>query len=86
MLAEQVDYLIGVETHRDQHALAAVDARTGAVVAQATTAANAQGYACTLRLAERHAPGARVWAIEGSGATSPAHLYRVMQNASPAMT
>jgi hypothetical protein len=42
------------------------------VVAQATTAANAQGYACTLRLAERHAPGARVWAIEGSGATSPA--------------
>ena len=45
MLAEQVDYVVGVDTHRDQHALAIVDAHTGAVIAQTTTAASARGYA-----------------------------------------
>ncbi len=44
MLAEQVDYVVGVDTHRDQHALAIVDAHTGAVIAQTTTAASARGY------------------------------------------
>ena len=34
MLAEKVDYVIGVDTHRDQHTLAVVAAPTGAVVAQ----------------------------------------------------
>jgi hypothetical protein len=36
MLAEQVDYVVGVDTHRDQHTLAVVAAPTGGVVAQAT--------------------------------------------------
>ena len=67
MLADELDYVIGVDTHRDQHALAVVDARTGAVVAQTTTAAEARGYTQALRFADRHAPGARMWAIEGSG-------------------
>src|SRR5581483_9447310 len=44
MLAEQVDYVVGVDTHRDQHALAVVDAHTGAVIAQRATAATARGY------------------------------------------
>ena len=34
MLADEVDYVIGVDTHRDQHTLAVVVAPTGAVVAQ----------------------------------------------------
>ncbi len=67
MLTEQVDYVVGVGTHRDQHALAVVDARTGAVVAQTTTAANARGYKDAVRFADRYAPGDRLWAIEGSG-------------------
>ena len=67
MLAEQVDYVIGVDTHRDHHALAVVDARTGVVGAQSTLAADAHGYAQAVRFADRHAPGARVWAVEGSG-------------------
>lgn len=67
MLADELDYVIGVDTHRDQHALAVVDARTGAVVAQTTTAAEAHGYTRALRFAARHAAGARMWAIEGSG-------------------
>jgi transposase len=67
MLAEQVDYVVGVDTHRDQHALAVVDAATGAVIAQTTAAASAHGYAQSLRFAAKHAAGARVWAIEGAG-------------------
>ncbi len=67
MLAEQVDYVVGVDTHRDQHALAVVDAHTGAVIAQTTTVTNAGGYTDAVRFAGRHAPGDRLWAIEGSG-------------------
>jgi hypothetical protein len=67
MLADELDYVIGVDTHRDRHALAVVDARTGAIVAQTTTAAEARGYTQALRFADRHASGARMWAIEGSG-------------------
>jgi len=65
MLAEQVDYVIGVDMHRDQHTLAVVVAPTGAVLAQ--TMVDAHGYQQALRLACRHADGARVWAIEGAG-------------------
>ena len=39
MLAEQVDYVIGVDTHRDEHAVAIVDAHSGAVIAQTMVAA-----------------------------------------------
>jgi transposase len=67
MLADELDYVIGVDTHRDQHALAVVDARTGAVVAQATAAADARGYTRAVRFADGQAPGVRMWAIEGSG-------------------
>jgi transposase len=67
MLADELDYLVGVDTHRDQHAVAIVDARTGAVIAQTTTAASAGGYADVVRFADRHAAGERLWAIEGTG-------------------
>jgi len=32
MLADQLDYLVGVDPHRDTHALAIVDVRTAGVV------------------------------------------------------
>ena len=67
MLAEQVDYVVGVDTHRDQHTLAVVAAPSGAVVAQRSVAADARGYREALRFAAVHAAGRRVWAIEGSG-------------------
>ena len=34
MLADEVDYVVGVDTHRDQHVLAVVAAPTGALIAQ----------------------------------------------------
>jgi transposase len=67
MLADELDYVVGVDPHRDAHRLAAVHARTGAAVFESEVGAGAHGYARALRLAERHAPGRRAWAIEGTG-------------------
>jgi transposase len=67
MLADEVDYVIGVDTHRDQHVLAVVVAPTGAVVAQHSVRADRSGYEAALRFARRYTVDARVWAIEGAG-------------------
>ncbi len=67
MVTDQVDFVVGVDTHRDQHALAVVDAGTQQTCRQLTVAASRQGYRQALRLAKRHAPGQRAWALEGSG-------------------
>jgi transposase len=67
MLADEVDHVIGVDTHRDQHTLAVVAAPTGAVLAQTVVRAKARGYANALRFAAKHAVGTRAWAVEGAG-------------------
>src|SRR2546423_11533338 len=67
MLADQLDYVVGVDPHRDSHALAIVHVLSGAVVFETTIAASSQGYAEALQLVEAHAAGRRVFAVEGSG-------------------
>jgi transposase len=67
MVAELVDYVVGVDTHRDEHTLALVEATTGAVVAQASVASNGRGYAEALRFAQQQAGAVRLWALEGAG-------------------
>jgi transposase len=67
MLADQLDYVVGVDPHRDTHALAIVHVVSGAVVLEATVLADSDGYAEALRLVEEHAPGRRAFAIEGTG-------------------
>jgi transposase len=67
MLADELDYVVGVDTHRDRHTLAIVSSPNGGVVAQRSVRTSARGYAEAVRFAERHAPGARAWAIEGAG-------------------
>jgi transposase len=67
MVAEVVDYVVGVDTHRDEHTLALVEAATGAVLAQRTVASNGRGHAQALRFARQQAEGVRVWAVEGAG-------------------
>ena len=67
MLADQLDYVIGVDPHRDSHALAIVEVVTGAVVFEANVAASSHGYAQALTLVEQHAQGRRVFAVEGTG-------------------
>ena len=67
MLADELDYVIGVDPHRDTHALAVVDVRSGGVVFEATAVADGEGYASVLRLATQRAPGRRAFAVEGTG-------------------
>jgi transposase len=67
MLADELDYVLGVDTHRDEHVLAVVTAPAGAVVGGSSAPTNGRGYRELLRVAERHAPGRRAWAIEGTG-------------------
>ncbi|MEU2171688.1 transposase, partial [Micromonospora chersina] len=66
MLAELVEVVIGVDTHKHTHTAAVLDARTGAVQDRATVDADPDGYAQLLSLAERRS-GLRAWAIEGTG-------------------
>jgi transposase len=68
MLADRLDYVIGVDTHRDAHALAVVAAASaGVVLVEPSLAASPQGYRHALQLAYAHAPGRRAFAIEGTG-------------------
>jgi transposase len=67
MLADQLDYIVGVDPHRDSHSLAIVQIVSGGVVFESTIAANSAGYAQALKLVEEHARGRRAFAIEGTG-------------------
>src|SRR5437588_11795090 len=67
MLADQLDYVIGVDPHRDSHALAVVQVISGAIVFEADVAANSEGYAQALELVDQHATGRRAFAVEGTG-------------------
>src|SRR2546428_8615560 len=67
MLADQLDYVIGVDPHRDSHALAVVHVISGAIVFEATVAANSEGYAYALELVDEHAAARRAFAVEGTG-------------------
>jgi len=66
MLAELVEVVIGVDTHKDTHTAAVLDARTGGVLARATVPADPDGYAELSILVEQHS-GLRAWALEGTG-------------------
>ena len=66
MLADQLDYVIGVDPHRDLHALAIVHVLSGAVVFETTVAANSDGYAHALKLVDAQASGRRAFAVEGT--------------------
>jgi transposase len=67
MLADEVAFVVGVDTHADNHALAVVEAVSQRTRRVLTVAASRRGYRQALRLARRQAPGRRAWALEGSG-------------------
>ncbi len=65
MLADQVDVVIGVDTHKQSHTAAVVD-RLGGVGATVEFSADRAGYRMVVcRVGQL--PGTRVWAIEGTG-------------------
>jgi transposase len=67
MLAEELDFVVGVDPHRDAHAIAVVEVCTGVVVVESSVAADSGGDREALRVAEEHAPGLRAFAIGGAG-------------------
>ena len=78
MFAESVDVVIGVDTHRDSHALALVDAGLGALIAEERVDANRAGYRRALKLASG-CGRRRLWAVEGTGSYG-AGLARYLQH------
>lgn len=66
MLAELVEVVIGVDTHKHTHTAAVLDARTGAVLDRVTVTTDPDGYTELVTVADRHS-GLRAWAMEGSG-------------------
>jgi hypothetical protein len=67
MLAEQYDFVIGGDPDRDTIDLAVLDTGAGRVHAHLAEAADGSGYRRMLAWADEHAPGRRVWALEGTG-------------------
>ena len=65
MLADELDYVVGVDPHRDAHALAVVEVRSGVVVFETTVAADSGGYAEALRA--RRAARAGSACVRGRG-------------------
>jgi transposase len=66
MLAEHVDGVIGVDTHRNTLTAAAVTS-LGGVLTKITTSADGAGYQQLLDFAHAQIPGRRCWAVEGVG-------------------
>jgi hypothetical protein len=66
MLADQVDYVIGIDCHKDRHVAAVAD-RLGGLKATLDVTTDATGYRRLLKWADKNAGGRRVWAIEGAG-------------------
>jgi transposase len=67
MVADDVVFVIGVDTHADTHTLALVEAATGRTRCSFTVPASRRGYRQALSFARKRAPGSRAWALEGSG-------------------
>ena len=65
-LAETVDVVTGVDTHRDTLAAAATDP-VGGLLAQNSVSADAAGYERLLGFAQAQVPGRCCWAVEGAG-------------------
>ena len=67
MLTEAADYVLGVDTHAERHALALVETDTGSLLLEGELPTCHAGYAGALALARAQARGRRVWAVEGCG-------------------
>ena len=77
MLADQVDLVIGVDTHKHTNTAAVVRAGTGGVLAEITVPTTVAGHQEIFELA-RSQGGFRAWAIEGTSSYG-AGLTRFLQ-------
>ena len=65
MLAESVDFVIGVDTHKHTNTAAVVLVATGAAVEEQTVLTTPEGHQALLQMANDHG-SFRAWAIEGA--------------------
>lgn len=65
-LSDDVDVVIGVDTHVDTHTAAVVDAHTGAALDFLTIPTTPEGYQELVDFADGHS-ALRAWAVEGTG-------------------
>jgi transposase len=77
MVAELVEVVLGVDTHRDSHTVVAASS-LGAALGEVTVPADAGGYAAALAFAAEHG-SLRCWAIEGVNSYG-AGLARFLQS------
>lgn len=83
MLADRLDYVIGVDTHKRSHRAAYLNS-VGGVLLETEVKAEESGYQRLLDAAAIWAPGRRVWAVEGTG-TYGAGLTAFLQSAGEAV-
>jgi transposase len=76
-LADSVEGVIGVDTHRDTLAAAVTD-QVGGTLAQTSVSTDAAGYQRLLEFAQAQVPKRRCWAVEGAGSYG-AGLTRFLQ-------
>ncbi len=65
MLADQVDLVIGVDTHKHTNTAAVIRAATGGALEDLTVPTSPDGHEALLEMAMAHG-GFRAWAIEGT--------------------
>jgi hypothetical protein len=75
-LAERVDLVIGVDTHKHTHTAAVVDATTGGTLSELTVSTDPGGYGELLTWVGAIRGGSRVWALEGGGGEQVVELDR----------
>ena len=78
-LPDGVEFVLGVDSHRDTLEVAAVTS-SGRVVARTEVPTTAAGYRQAHAFADDYAPGVRVWAAEGTGCYA-AELTRRLRTA-----
>lgn len=66
MLADSIDVVIGVDTHKDSHTAALVSP-TGTLIDSLTCPTDRAGLARLVRFGQRHPTDRRVWVLEGTG-------------------
>jgi transposase len=67
VVAQEFEYVIGVDTHAATHSLAVVAAATGAALSKAKFPTSPAGPGRAVDWIARHAPGKRLVCIEGTG-------------------
>lgn len=91
MLADGLDFVIGVDTHAASHTLVLIEVASRRRRSPLEIEACRRGYRQALSLARRRGRGRRVWALEGTGSYGAglarflhAHGERVLEVERPA--